>query len=170
MPDPVAPVPAVSPSGTPVPGPRPDRGGFGAEAREAYLGLLRTGERRWAAARAIGFHPDTVAKARRKDPLFAAAMVDAEREALETVESELWLAATERKEPWAIQMLLKSLDRERWGDVKKVDIDVRVEIDAGEVGRRILELQRALAERVALESGEDVLELEEGEDGTFGVA
>jgi len=133
--------------------------------RSQYLNLLRTGVRRHAAARSLNVHPDTVRNARRRDPSFDEDCVLAEQEAVESIENELWEAATERKEPWAIQMLLKQLDPDRWKEKKQLDVKVSgvVELDPGVLLERVMELQGRLKER-AIERGEviDVIALESG--------
>ena len=128
---------------------------FDVSVRSQFLNLLRTGVRRHAAARSLGVHPDTVRNARRRDPLFDEDCILAEQEAVESIENELWEAATERKEPWAIQMLLKQLDPDRWREKKQLDVNVSgvVELDAGVLLERVMELQGRLHER-AFERGE----------------
>ena len=142
---------------------------FDDSVKSQFLDLLRKGARRHAAARSLGVHPDTVRNARRRDPSFDEDCILAEQEAVEKIEDELWEAATERKEPWAIQMLLKQLDGDRWREKKQVDVTVSgtVELDAGALIERVMELQGRLRDR-AIDRGE-ILELEEGDDGTFGI-
>lgn len=154
---------------------------FGPERRERVLGGMRRGLRPYAAAKAAGVSSETLRRTRKADPVFDEACVLAEQEWLEQIEGKL-IEAAEAREPWAIQMLLKSRGRETWGDKREVSVTVSgtVEVEAGERLSRIAALEARLAERADLigpavglpavaVSGLEVLEAEIVEESELGL-
>jgi hypothetical protein len=130
---------------------------FDASVRDQYVELLRQGRRRHEAARLVGVTPRTVSRRRKDDPAFDEECILAEQEATEKVEDVLYASAL-NGEPWAVQMVLKARDRDRWGERKSVDVAVSgtvvVEVESGERLERIRALEAELRRR-ALQAADD---------------
>lgn len=121
---------------------------FTPEVQFAYLALLRAGHGRIFSARQVGVAPSTVDKYRKASPEFAAGVAEAEEEASEPVEAQLYEAA-KAGEPWAVKEWLAKRSPARWADTRKVEVSGSVvhEMEVGSGLGRVLELQRALTER-----------------------
>lgn len=123
---------------------------FDAEAKEAFLELIRQGFFRYEAARRLGFRVATVKKHVAADPEFAEALEDAYHEMTEPVERGLYEAALAR-EPWAVTKWLGKRDKDRWAEE---DIKVKHEIEIGPGLQGVAALISELQKRHALRSAE----------------
>lgn len=92
---------------------------FSTLKRAAYLDLLRQGNRRGAAAEAVGVHRDTIRNTMIADPEFAAAVDAAEMDANEVVEDALFLQA-KKGNTTAIQVWLYNRNPSRWKDQRNL--------------------------------------------------
>ena len=121
---------------------------FVPEVQEAYLTLIRAGHGRVFSARQVGVWPGTVTKYRRASPEFDEAVREAEEEASEPVEAQLYEAA-KAGEPWAVKEWLSKRSPDRWADTRKVEVSGSVSqvLEVGQGLGRVLELQRRLEER-----------------------
>lgn len=134
---------------------------FDITRREAYLQLLREGQRRCASARAVGVHPWTVSNYGRRHPGWAREVTLAEMEANELVENALFKTATEGSVP-AAQFWLVNRDPENWADKKSVKTEVSgpeggpIEVDNSAYVRAVLASPRAT--ELALELLDEVAE------------
>jgi hypothetical protein len=137
--------------------------------RQAYVALIRRGGGLMKAARDLKISYAAVKAARRADPEFDTAVVEALEEAAEPIELVLYEAAS-RGEPWAVQMWLKARMKDRGYGEQPVKAELTVsggvEIEAGArlAGIRALELRLAERQR-ALESGDspdpsDIIDVE----------
>jgi hypothetical protein len=68
---------------------------FGQKVKDKYLGALRSGMRRGAAARAAGVCRSTICDRMAADPAFAAECDQAEADACDVIKDALWQTAKE---------------------------------------------------------------------------
>lgn len=133
---------------------------FDAIRRDAYLELLREGRRKYAAARAVGVHPETVSIYRGKHAAFGVAESMAMVEAVEMVEAALFLTATTLGAPGHVDAAKFFLTNQAASDWN-VRRDARVEVtgaNGGPIGietsssfvRDVLASPRASAMALAL--------------------
>lgn len=136
---------------------------FDVTRREAYLQLLREGQRRCLAARMVGVHPWTVSQYRRRHPNWEKEAVLAEMEANEVVENALFLSAIQGNVS-AAQFWLTNRDPDNWSDRKTVKSEVSgpdggpIAVENSSYVRAVLSDQRAT--ELALELLDQVAELE----------
>lgn len=123
---------------------------FDADAKEAYLELIRAGFLRYEAARRLGFKVATIKKHCIADPEFAEALEDAYHEMTEPIEKVLYEAALNR-EPWAVTKWLPKFNKDRWGD-EPIKVQHELEIGPGLTG--VAALIASLQERHALRESE----------------
>lgn len=102
---------------------------FGDDKREAFLGHLRNGVRRMAAAEAVGVVYSTVWRAMDGDPAFKSAVNDAEMRADEEIEDALYQAALAGNVT-AIQVWLYNRRPLQWRDMRQLAVAARMQIDA----------------------------------------
>lgn len=124
---------------------------FGEQKRSEYLQLLREGQRRGAAAKAVGVTRPTVAAARKDNPDFAAAESQAEMDANELVEDALFQAALSGNVT-ACQVWLYNRCPERWQDRRNVQMGGSVGL-SGRVELEIVEDEEFFAGRTNQASG-----------------
>lgn len=133
---------------------------FTPERREAFLALIRLGNRPIAAARAVGVHPKTAKNFARSHPEFAEEVELAHHEAAEPIEEVIYAAAKEG-EPWAAKMWLEAWNPAQWGaKPKQVEVSGTITHELGEGSPEddILEIQRRALQReddLALGTGND---------------
>lgn len=130
---------------------------FTPDVQEAFLALIRLGNRPFAAARSVGVDPRTAQAFAKKNPDFADRLRLAHHEAAEPIEANLYQAAVEHKEPWAIKMWLAAYNPDQWG-AKPQQLQVSGTVTHELEGTPLEKLQ-ALQER-AFER-QDALELTE---------
>lgn len=94
---------------------------FSKRKQKAYLELLSKGNRRMAAARAIGMDPRTVRRHAAKYSAFRDARDDAEMGALEMVEDTIYRRAQEGHVGAGI-FILCNRDPKKWRDVKAIEM------------------------------------------------
>jgi hypothetical protein len=94
---------------------------FTAKKRDEYLELLRAGQRRGAAAHAVGVTRQTVSQYKKRDLEFAALCDDAEMDANEEVEDALFQAALSGNVT-AVQVWLYNRWPDRWADRRNVRV------------------------------------------------
>jgi hypothetical protein len=92
---------------------------FSSQKKTAYLELLKQGQRRGAAAEAVGVHRDTVRNAMLADPEFASAVDAAEMDVNEVVENAL-LEQAKKGNTTAIQVWLYNRTPSRWKDQRNL--------------------------------------------------
>lgn len=145
----------------------PNRGfeKFDPVKRQKYLGILREGVRRRAAARAMGIHPTTVSNYRKRHSGFAREESLAETEAIEEVETSLYRAAVGGSVP-AARMWLRNRDPANWDDRRFVraefnsPVPVAPEPSNSDYVRRVLANPRAT--ELALELLDEIADCEAG--------
>lgn len=103
---------------------------FTKEKQEEFLRLTQEGQRRSAAARAIGLRPQTVSYHAIKYPAFAKALDEAEREATEQVEDALFQSALGGNVT-AQQVWLYNRAPDRWRDARYNNVKVDANITGG---------------------------------------
>lgn len=101
---------------------------FTAQKKAKFLDLIRKGQRRGAAARAVGVTRHTIAIYMREDPEFRGEVDDAEMEANEVVEDALYKAATKGGNVVAQQVWLYNRSPDRWADRRKIDLNTKVDL------------------------------------------
>ncbi len=122
---------------------------FTPDKQEAFLALVRLGNRPIAAARAVGVHPKTVKNFSRSHPQFAEELELAHHEAAEPIESVIY-AAAKVGEPWAAKMWMEAWNPAQWGArPKQVEVSGKIvhELGDGAPVDDILELQNRALQR-----------------------
>lgn len=112
--------------------------------REKYLGCLRQGMRRGAAAKAAGISRQQVLAYQRQHPEFLRECQQAEADACDVVEEALWRKAVDGNMT-AIVFWLLNRSEGRWQDkraVSQVNVNVPTQDTEAELLLRLAELKR----------------------------